>query len=595
MPERRLHRSAIVLISAMFALAGEAPAIAQSGDSTSDSKRTVRVALNGFENNLTPFTVTFATGRPDDLVMMIYDSLFWSQTTEDPEPWLAESATSSDGDRTWTIKLRPGLTWHDGRKLTAEDVKFTFDYFRDTAPPGRWTHHVTDVPRYEDGEVVDELTVKLRFAEPAPTFKILPGADLPILPKHIWEKIDAPAKAAKMLPIGSGPYKLTKIVADQRYRFEANTDYFKGKPLVDVIEMPVVKDTTAALQALRTGQVDYVADDVPPGVVSNLENADGVALKRGNDFASTSLRFNARKKPFSDPRVRKAISLAIDNGKLVEQVLQGDGQPGHDSWIHPESPWALPGAKHEFDRQRAEKMLDAAGYKRAQNGMRENAAGQPLSLTVLISSLDAEGLRAMQLVERQVSEIGVRMQTEALDPATLRQRTTPGPNGPPKHDAYLGTFDWHAHTDPDTLYFFFHSPGKKGIGAVFTGWSNAKFDQLVERATTLDATARKPVLYDAQRIFADESPMIPLWYRQDVAAYRPAAYDGWFEDTGHGLLTKRSFLAEYAQASDGLPDEAGGGSSTAWIVVGLLALLLAGGGVTLLRRRRSSTEDQGYE
>ncbi len=575
--------------------AAAGPATAQQDDGGT-SATTVRIALNGFENNLTPFTITFATGRPDDLVMMIYDSLFWSQTTEDPEPWLAESATPSDGARTWEVKLRPGVTWHDGRKLTAEDVKFTFDYFKTTAPPGRWTHHVTDVPSYQSSRVVDAQTVRLRFSQPAPTFKILPGADLPILPKHVWENIKAPAKASKALPIGSGPYKLTKIVSDQRYRFEANADYFKGKPLVDVIEMPIVRDTTAALQALRTGQVDYVAVDVPPGVVKNLEDAGGVKVQRGNDFSSTSIRFNARKKPLSDPRLRKAISLAIDSKSIVEQVLQDDGQPGNDSWIHPASPWALPDAKHEFDRKRAEQILDEAGYERGSDGVRQTPAGKPLDFQVLISSLDAEGLRGLQLVERQVREIGIGLHPEALDPATLRQRTTPGPGGPPKHDANLGTFDWHAHTDPDTLYFFFHSPGKKGIGAVFTGWSNAEFDGLVERAATLSAADRKPVLYDAQRIFAAEAPMIPLWYRSDVAAYRPAAYSGWIEDTGHGLLTKRSFLRPYATvgaAGGGGGDD--GGGSTLWIVLGAGAavILLAAGG--LLRRRRASAQGQRYE
>lgn len=568
-------------------------------DSEPQGGTTVRVALNGYENNLTPFTITFATGRADDLVMLIYDSLYWSQTSEDPEPWLAESAEPSEDLRSWTVRLRPGLEWHDGRPLTAEDVKFTFDYFKNTAPPGRWTHHVSDEPSYEGGEVIDERTVRLDFAQPAPTFEILPAADLPILPKHVWEDIDDPMTATDELPVGSGPYKLTENEPDQRYRLEANERYFKGKPLVDTIAMPIVTDTNAAFQALQTGQVDYVARDVPSQVVDRFESADDIDVTRSVDFASTELRFNARTPPLDDPQLRKAISLAIDYDELVEQVLQGDGEPGNDNWLHPDSPWALPDGDHEFDPERAARMLDEAGYRRGEDGMRVGPDGEPLDFEVLVSSFDPESLRGLQLAARQVQELGVRLEPQALDPATIRQRTRPtGPGGPPpQYDAQMGTFDWHAHTDPDGLYFFFHSPGPQGIGAIFTGWSNPRFDELVERAARLGTEERKPILHDAQRVMAQEVPLLTFWYRENVTAYRPAAYDGWVQDTGHPLLSKRSFLEPYAQpAAAGAPgdatDQGGGAPWIVLVVVGAAVVALAAG-VLVMRRRRTDTE--GFE
>lgn len=596
MVKRRMAKR-VAVICGLLAVSATATAPAQEPTPVEGQGRTVRAAISGYENNLTPFTITFATGRPDDLLMLVYDSLFWSQVAEDPEPWLAESATPSDDLRTWTVKLRPNLEWHDGRPLTAQDVKFTFDYFRDVASPGRWTHHVTDEPPYEAGEVVDERTVRLRFAEPAPTFEILPGADLPIIPKHIWEDVEEPDTATDEPPVGSGPYKLTEIVPDQRYRFEANERYFKGKPLVDTIEMPIVPDANAAFQALQTGQVDYVDRDVPPEVVDRFQAADDIELARGVDFDSTELRFNTRQAPVDDPQVRKAISLAIDYGPLVERVLQGDGQTGNDSWVHPRSPWALPGADHEFDRARAGRMLDEAGYRRGPDGVRVGPDGEPLAIEVLVSSFEPERLRALQLAAQQVQEIGVRLRPEALDPAAIRQRTRPGPGGPPDYDAQMSGFDWHAHTDPDNLYFFFHSPGPKGIGAIFTGWSNSRFDQLVERATRMTAQERKPLLYDAQRIMAEEAPLLTFWYRDSVVAYRPAAYDGWVNDFGHGILTKRSFLRPYAQT--GVASAPGGedsGGSTVWIV--LVAVLAVGAALLallLVRQRRGRAEDQGFE
>lgn len=593
----RRTAGALAALAMAALLAITTPQALAQDEGGGDEPATVRVALNGYENNLTPFTITFTTGRPDDLLMLIYDSLFWSQVSQDPEPWLAERATPSNGFRTWTVTLRPGVRWHDGRPLTAEDVKFTFDYFKQTAPPGRWTHHVTDVPPYDRGEVVDDRTVRLHFAQPAPTFEILPGADLPILPKHVWEGVESPKKATEQLPIGSGPFKLTEIVPDQRYRFEANEDYFKGKPLVDVIEMPIVTDANAAFQALQSGQVDHVARDVPPAVVDRFEAADDIRVMRGTDFESAELQFNTRRPGLNDARVRKAMALAIDYDALVEQVLQGDGQPGHDSWVHPRSPWSLPGAEHDFDRRRAGQLLDEAGYRPGPDGVRVGPDGTRLDFEVLVSSFEPEPLRGLQLAARQLQEIGVVLRPVALDPATLRQRTSPGPDGPPTHDAEMAGFDWHAHTDPDGLYFFFHSPGDKGIGAIFTAWSDPEFDRLVERAALLPADARKPLLHEAGRIMAQEVPLLTFWYRDGVYAYRPAAYDGWVTDFGHGVLSKRSFLRPYAQTAAG--SDAGGqdGGAVLWIALaaggGMLVVVAAG--LLWQRRRRSTAEEQGFE
>lgn len=594
-----------MLCAALVALLAAPAALARTpAVDTPEPPTTLRIALSGYENNLTPFTVAFATGRPDDLLMLVYDSLFWSQVSEDPEPWLAESATPSPDLRSWTVTLRPDVTWHDGRPLTARDVAFTFDYFRDVAPPGRWTHHVTDEPSYERAEVLDERTVRLDFAQPAPTFPILPGADLPILPQHIWENVDEPGTFADALPIGSGPYKVVENVPDQRYRFEANEDYFLGAPLVDVLEMPIVTDENAAFQALATGQVDYVDSDVPPAVVETFEASDDVEIARGTSFESTELRFNARSAPLNDPRLRKAIALGIDYRALVEQVLQGYGQPGRDSWIHPRSPWAVPDAgEHEFDPARAERMLDEAGYPRGPDGVRTGPDGAPLEIEVLVSSFDPEALRGLQLAAQQVQAIGVVLRPEALDPASLRQRTRPGPDGPPTYDAQMSGFDWHAHTDPDNLYFFFHSPGPRGIGGAFTGWSNPEFDQLVERAATLGPQERRPLLHDAQAIMAQEVPLLTFWYREGVYAYRPAAYDGWAFDFGHGIMTKRSFLPGYAQPGAAQPgsaapspggDPAGPGWVTPLALLGAGAVLAAGV-VVAVRRHRSGTADPDDE
>lgn len=141
--------------------------------------------------------------------------MFWSQVRVDPEPWLAESAEPSPDGRVWTVKLREGVRWHDGVPFTADDVKFSFEYYRDQAgASGRYAHHVFDVPDFDRAEVVDPLTVSLFFNVATPQFKIMPGGDLPMMAKHIWEGVAEPATATDKLPVPTveGPVNRRKLI-----------------------------------------------------------------------------------------------------------------------------------------------------------------------------------------------------------------------------------------------------------------------------------------------------------------------------------------------------------------------------------------------
>ena len=595
MTTSRTRKALSTLAVSAALVAGIAPAAAQQpGDPAQPTKagepakaNTVTVAIKAYENNLTPFTLTMLS-LPDvhDTVNLIYDTLFWSQVKESPEPWLAESATASPDQKVWTVRLRSGVVWHDGRPLTAEDVKFTFEYMKQI-PTGRYTHHVWESPVFSSAEVLDPLTVRLTFEEPAPTFMILPGADLPIVPKHIWEKIPAKdaAKATDMLPIGSGPYKVTEIVPDQRYKLEANQLYFKGKPRVDVIELPIVKDPSAAFAALQTGQIDSVTRSVPSELYSQLANTAGISVVKGTRMESVHIHFNTLKAPLTDATLRKALSLAIDNNAIVQTVLLGHGRPGRDGWIHPDSAWVDKGTGHQFDPALANRNLDTAGYVRESDGVRRTPDGKRIELSVLVSANEPQQLRAAQLMATQLEAIGVKLTVEAIDPAALRQRRNTG-----NYDTFISNLESHAHADPDALFFFFHSPpATSTTPASFGGYSNPAFDDLGAKAkSTVDVAARKGMLNQMQAMFAADSPALVLYYSDGLYAYRTAAYDGWISDTGHGIFTKRSFLPGYQSAEVAV--SGGAAQSTApWGAVAV-AIVFAGGGACVLVTRRRKRE-----
>jgi peptide/nickel transport system substrate-binding protein len=561
--------------------------LATSAGAQQAEPKKITVAFKANENNLTPFTLTMG-GLPTthDLTNLVYDTLFWSQVREDPEPWLATSAEPSPDYKSWTVKLRPGVLWHDGRPLTAEDVKFTYEKMK-TTTGGRYSHHVWEYPVFMSADVIDPLTVRLNFEDAAPTFKILPGGDLPIVPKHVWENVPNPTTGTNVPSIGSGPFKMVEVVPDQMYKLEANAAYFKGKPKVDAIDVPIVKDPGAAFAALQTGQIDALDRTVPPELYDQLSKAPGIKVVESTRMESVHLHFNNRKAPLNDPRVRKGITLAIDNNALVQTVLLGRGQPGRDGWVHPASAWADPQGRHEFDVARANRTLDEAGFRRGDDGVRRTPEGNPLQFNITVAANEPQHQRAAQVISQQVEAIGVKMQVEAIDPATLRQR-----RGNLNYDSFITNLESHAHADPDALSFFFHSPVPNAPSAgSFGAYSNPQFDSLVEKArSSVNLDERKRLLHEAQRIFAQDAPALVLFYPNGDYAYRTAAYDGWIADTGHGILTKRSFLQGYEKSEGGVLGGSTSDDAPPWAAIGVgLAIVGVGAGLLIARNRRRDT------
>lgn len=329
----------------------------------------------------------------------------------------------------------------------------------------------------------------------------------------------------------------------------ANKDYFKGRPLVNELFLTVIDDPTSAFAALRTGQVDLVAGrNVPKELLESFQSSDDIAIARGTRFESLHLYFNTPKAPLSDPRLRRAIDVAINDEAVVGTVLQGLGSTGRPSFTHPQSPWALPpddpATNARYDPARARAILEQAAYVDSNgDGVREASGGTPLKFTIIGSTSDPQELRAAQLVAQQVRQVGIRMTVQGLDPATVRQRRQPPESGgPAPFDIRVGSLDTHAHADPNALLYFFHS-GPLGFGNVISGYSNPRFDALAEKAAhTASLDKRRQILYEMQRVLAEDVPVITLAYLQGVYAFRPDAYDGWVSDPGHGIFNKRSFL-----------------------------------------------------
>jgi peptide/nickel transport system substrate-binding protein len=540
-----------VLLAVVSATGAAGSAASAQGDGV-----VVRVAIHADEKNLNPFLEPQAQPLTHDLTMLVYDTLFWSQSRLNPEPWLATGAEASEDFRTWTISLRDDVTWHDGEPFTAEDVAFTFQYFAADGGPGRYGHHVFQHPVFESATVIDDTTVQLVFLGPIPSFKLLPGADLPILPQHIWSGVADPRADATSLPVGTGPYRMVDYQPGASYRLEANQNYFLEPPLVDTLAISVIPDDQAAFGALQAGELDFVARNVPVELNDTIERDENLDIIGGTRNQTVFLAFNMSGSVLQSQQARQAVSLSLDAHDILDVVEGGAGRLGTDTWTHPNSPFTRDATgAHLSDQLAAEQLFDAAGYAASAGGNRVGPNGQPLTFRLGVNPAISTHMQAAQMVVDQLALVGVTVTIEQLDLQTFNAARIGDPAAPPL-DMLLGELEAHVHDDPDHLFFMFHSEAK-GLGDTFGNYSNPDFDALVEQtlAKPAESAERLELIHQAQDILAEDLPALALYYPAGRTAYRPSAYDGWSSDQGHGVFTKRSLLAAYADIGEDTHEE----------------------------------------
>ena len=384
---------------------------------------------------------------------------------------------------TWLVTVRDGVTWHDGQPLTAADVAFSFEYYRD-GPATRHGHHVSSVPKVDRVEQVGNRQVRLVCGYPCPTLDVVTMADLPILPRHIWDGVKEP-RSLTALPVGSGPFKLVEYQSGRLYRFVANDAYFLGQPLVGELVMPVVPDMTATFIALRTGELDAVARAVPPELVREFGQSEALGLVTSSPLSVVELRPHWEKAPFDRPALRRALSLGIDRQALVDTVLLGQGRPGTRGYSHPDSPWSNPAIHTPFDRDQATALLDGLRFTdRNGDGLREDETGAPLAWTLIVSSATPAWVRVGELIARQYAAIGLKVTLQAVEAGVFNQRSSAR-----DYDLLISEGGAHSSSDPDQ-FIVSHQ-----VGYLWRlGSADTRRDVLIERwKAAATVAARKQV------------------------------------------------------------------------------------------------------
>ncbi|GAA2013969.1 ABC transporter substrate-binding protein [Brevibacterium samyangense] len=565
---------------------------------------TLRIATSGFVDTFNPFTSVYLT--PTQINRFVYYNLvLYSQEDGSVTGGLAESWESNDAGTEWTYTLVEGAKWSDGEPITAEDVKWTYDQMiADSEQSGMASANGSMTDNFASVEAVDERTVKIVLEEAQAA---VPGQEVPIVPKHIWETYANPTEeAADSEVVGSGPYVLEGYQPNQRISLRKNPEFFGEQPGIDRIEYIYYTDAEAQVAALRAGEVDFVTG-LTPEQYEALEGEEGITLNNGigRKFYAISVNSgsaDAQGNPYgtghvalTDPKVRQALRQAIDADTLRQQIIGDYAVPGTELIPASYPQFQLPAddpAILPFDPESSKTLLDEAGWTDSDGDGIRDKDGEPLALRLTFDSESSYTSDAVQFLEPWLEEVGIDLVPEPTDSGTEDERATAG-------DYDLRMSQWSVGPDPDYqlgINTCASRPNAEGVGGTSQdGWCNPEFDALYQQQKTeLDPEKRAQLVHDAQRIHYTDTAAIYLWYPNQLEAYRSDRFTNFQGMPAEGgQISGASGPWGFAAVQPVEGGDSGGGMSTgAWIGIGAAAVVLLGGGGFLAARRKKTADSR---
>jgi peptide/nickel transport system substrate-binding protein len=430
--------------------------------------------------------------RIDDL---IFDDLLTRGANLDVAPGLAERWDIPD-PLTYVFHLHHGVKFHDGRPLTARDVKWTFD----SLLQGKIRSAKASVYQFVDRiDATDDFTVVFHLKEPFATllWNLSDGA-MGIVPYGSGDEISRQ-------PIGSGPFRFISAEPDKEVVLALNNEYWGEKAHLQNVRFIVVPDTTTRALELRKGSADIAINALTSDMVLSLEHDPNLAIMHAPGTVLAYLAFNLRDPVLKDERVRQAVAYAVDRRPFLEYLLRGFARPAN-SVLPPES-WAYNGdvPAYNHDPARARQLLEQAGYPEV-NGVR-------FHLTMKSSTEESTRLMAAVL-QQQLRQVGIALDIRTFEFATFFSDVT--------HGLFqLYSLRWiGGNEDPDIFEYIFHSSKFPPNGANRGYFADPRIDALVDQARReLDQNTRKQLYAEIQRTLADQLPYVNLWYFDNVLVY----------------------------------------------------------------------------
>jgi peptide/nickel transport system substrate-binding protein len=456
--------------------------------------RTVVFLIESSPANLDPRIGTDA--QSERIFALMFDGLVDHDAKFQFTPALAVSWEQTNSV-TMVFHLRGGVRFHDGRPLTARDVKWTIDSLRNGTV---FSAKSTVFNSVDSVEARDPLTVVFHLKH-ADNFLLrnLATGSTGVVPegsgRDFWKH-----------PVGTGPFRFVSQQIDQDVVIERNPESWSAAPKLERVRFAIVPDTITESLELEKGSGDVAVNSLPIDSLPVLAQRSNLKVEEAVGTEIQYIAFNLRDPLLADARVRQAIACAIDRDLIIRTVLRGYAHSAVS--LLPESHWAWSGdvARYDFNPERAEELLDAAGHGRERDGVR-------FRLTMKTSNDQGARLLAAVL-QQQLAKVGIALELRSFEFATFYSDVTRGA-------FQMYSLRWvGGNEQPDIFGYAFLTSNFSPKGANRAHYSNTRLDTLLTDANeNADLAARRRDYVEAQQILAGDLPAFNLWYLNTIVVH----------------------------------------------------------------------------
>src|ERR1700722_9786552 len=611
-PVRGSTRRARALLAALAGLAMASAGLtagvtgaSAAAASSSPSGSTLRIQAQTSFSTFNPFTAYFDGDL--EVINNIYPQLTAVNAQGVAGPYLATKWSISTDKLTWTLTVRSGLKWSDGKPITAADAAWTLNLIMHNSVAA--TANGSLVANFATVTAPNATTLVITTKQPQANM-LYNLNTIPIVPQHIWAGEVSGLNNFKNQTtpvVGYGPWQLTGYVTNQYATLTADSGFFMGAPKFHTLIIQYFSNSDAMVSALRSGQLDAVEYGLTAPQFNSLKHVKGITVYPQVSSAWTAIELNPGAKTRSgrrfgngnpalqDPRVRDAIELALNKQELVTKIWDGLAVAG-SGYLPPAYPqfvWKPPAAQAlTYDPAKANQVLTAAGYKMGPNGIRiDPKTHKPLNLRLGIHSDEADdGALAPYTVE-WLKAIGIGV---TVDSMSFNQLNTDLPEG--NWDMLSDT--WSTRPDP-TFLLSTQTCGDLPLNNGTAGntdafFCNPAFDKLYNQQSTEFSTAQRVQTIDQmQQILYQNAVDVILYYPDFLSAVRTSAVRNYFYGTpnAQGFYPSPNEFINWRSATPVASGNSSSSSSaTLWIVIVIIVVVVLAGAAIFLRRRSTAGE-----
>lgn len=541
--KKRLISFTALFLAALMLLTACNSNVKQEGDSNGKEESTDKTPSNSNANKKNelvigtymPVTtlVPWKTTSDGDgyIIRQIYHTLVEMDADSNFTPSLATSWECADDNVTWTVKLRKDIYWQTGNELfgdekvqvTAEDVKFSYDYYLN---PDNGSVRYTELSNsLKEVKVIDPFTVQFITKDIDVLWEYKMYQNYIIPKKAIEQNWDLGTK-----PVGSGAYKFVEHVVDTQVVLERNDDFWV-KPSLDRVVFKIISDKSVSAIALQNQEID-ISLSILPTEVGNISKKDYLDLRPSEIGSYRWIGFNCKNALFTDPQVRRALSMAVDMDSAVEAIFKNDAGAKLAVRAYGPISYERPGGNEkafkavcvEYNVKEAEKLLDQAGWKKGSDGIREKD-GKKMKFTLQVGNNDANREKLAVIVAGSLKAIGVDCTAQTVEWGTHTD------------DIKKGNVEMYilgGYSNLDGPMRIMHT--NESVMSPNCGYSNKEVDALMDKAwKTIDANDRAKLLTQAAEIFISEAPHIFTYFEYTQMGVNKRVSDFGYASVYHSL------------------------------------------------------------